>query len=378
MEKQNWVSALGPNIYCLDASVAFDASPERLEGAAAQVLGVTREGLDAICLPKSFRTVFPTAVNHMRNMGLRPTTHVVSTLNPNARDIEGRTLVPHTHSDRSNNPNAAAVRDASGDKDRTPAWMSEVGLRHLMPQTTVLLPGQRFDADRWGNRRAMVKRCRESSGAAEFLNVVGPLAVPMIGDAVAKLHDRGEPAQIQAAVPENGDGWDGSAQFFAFDGENGSVLKLLGMTRQLVDPVDNHHFGNEAPVHIDRRFEDALMQVAQALFNRGLRGFFGVDFRVSVNGDGFWVTEFNLRINGSSAPLMIMLLLGKSNMCFMREIEVHKGLSLEHALKLVEQADGVAYHFGFWQTQRRLGVVMFDDDATPRLQELKARLTLNA
>lgn len=377
MSEQNWVAALEPTTYCVNPAGAFEASRERLDSAAAQVFGLTREG-DAICLPVEFQEIFGTAADHLRNGGMNPTTNVIWHLNPSAEEIGSRTLVPHTHSNRSHNPAAAAVRDAAGDKDRTPAWMSEVGLRHLMPQTTVLRPGEQFDADRWGNQRAMVKRCRESSGAAAILNVVGPLAVPMIGNEVAKLHDRGEPAQIQAVVPENGDGWDGSAQFFAFDGENGAELKLLGMTRQLVDPVDNHHFGNEAPVHIDRRFEDALTEVALALFNRGLRGFFGVDFRVSVNGGDFWVTEFNLRINGSSAPLMIMLLLGKSNMCFMREIQVHEDHSLKHALELVERAGGVAYHFGFWQTQRRLGVVMFDDDAKPRLQELKARLTLNA
>lgn len=374
MTEQNWVAALEPTIYCVNPAGAFEASPERLDGAAAQAFGATREGIDRICLPASFQPIFATALNHLRNRGLNPTTDVVWNLNPSAQEIGNRVLVPHTHNDRSNNPNAVAVRDAAGDKDRTPGWMSSIGQRHVMPQTVVLQPGQQFDLAKWGNRAAFVKRCKESSGVTELPNVVGPLKGEALVDGVALLHARNEPAQIQAAVPEFGKGWDGSAQFFANDGENGPVLRLLGITRQLVD-ARNHHFGNEAPVKINRRIRRALLEVARTLVEQGLRGAFGIDFRVSEDGENGWITEFNLRVNGSTFPLLIMLLLGKSNMSCVREIEVHSGLSLKDALAIVEGAGGVAYHFGFWQAQHRLGVVMFDDDAASRLEELRDRLT---
>lgn len=369
------MEALEPTIYCVNPAGAFEASQERLNGALAQAFGATREGIDRICLPESFRPIFGTALNHLRNRGLNPTTDVVWALNPSVQEIGNRVLVPHTHNDRNINPDAVDVRDAAGDKDRTPGWMSSIGQRHEMPRTVVLQPGQQFDLARWGNQRVFVKRCTESSGVTEFPNVVGPISGQAVVDAVAQLHARNEPVQVQAAVPETGEGWDGSAQFFASDGKDGGVLRLLGITRQLVD-ARNHHFGNEAPVKINRRIRRALLKVARTLVNQGLRGAFGIDFRVSGDGENGWITEFNLRVNGSTFPLLIMLLLGKSNMSCVREIEVHSSLSLEDALAIVEDADGVAYHFGFWQAQHRLGVVMFDDDAAVRLEELRDRLTL--
>lgn len=231
-----------------------------------------------------------------------------------------------------------------------------------MPRTFNFSVGERpnLDGGRW-----WVKRCVETSGS---VNVTGPHEADVLPSVIEEFVPN-ERYQIQEHVSGN----DFSNQYFC---EENGHLHFLGTTEQVI--VDNHHVGNRLN-HATPDWGGLTHKIATSFVDGGVRGFFGVDFR--ADGLRAWVTEPNIRVNGSSVPVTLMRRLKLSEMEFRREIKVAARYSFndvfsairDHGLEYcpVRKQGAVVYLWGWYFSNKSVGVVALGNDSNRVLSDVQ-------
>jgi hypothetical protein len=347
-------------------------NPERMKGGGTQYLAISTNG-DRVQLDPSVRSLFRPAIAHLRRCGLNPTTNIV--WNQGAVPMLRReTYVPCMFESAYAPPNVREldwarnwqkVIETASMKSEFPGVMEDWGFSGLIPRSLVFRPGDTVDIPE-GMNKVWLKRTVETTGG---VNVEGPLGGADLDAAIRRFQRRDEAFQVQEHVS----GEDYSNQYFAeFDG----TLRFLATTEQVV--INGHHAGNETS---SDDWGPLTHAIAQKLVALGLRGFFGIDFRV----DGLTgrVTEFNLRVNGSSVPEYLRVQFGFSKVFLIRETQVNPRLSLTQALDRLKNTGheldphtggAVAYLWGWFKTGRTLGIAIYGDDARARYDEVSSIL----
>lgn len=350
-------------------------NPERLIGGGTQYLAISTPG-DRLQLDPSVLTLLADAADHLRRCGLNPTNDIVETQDA-VPLLPGESYVPCMF-DSARAPQGAMDHewarkwkqaiDLAAMKSEFPGVMEAWGFSGLSPKSLVSRPGNEVIIP-LEMEPVWIKRVFETTGG---VNVEGPLEDADLDAAVRRFRRRGEAFQVQKDVP----GDDYSNQYFIeWDG----TLRFLGSTRQVV--INGHHAGNESSKDDWGPLTHAIAQKLAAL---GLRGFFGIDFRV----DGLTgrVTEFNLRVNGSSVPEYLRQLLGFKRVYLIRETPVNPRLRFSQVfdrlqdagLELVPGQGGViVYLFGWFLTGHTLGISIYGDDPQPQYDEV-SRLLLRS
>lgn len=350
--------------------------PERLIGGGTQYLAISTPG-DRLQLDPSVQPLLADAAAHLRRCGLNPTNEIVWTqdavpLLPGESYVPcmfDSTRAPQGVMDQEWARNWQQVIDLAAMKSEFPGVMEEWGFSGLIPKSLVFRPGDDVVIP-LNIRPVWVKRTFETSGG---VNVEGPLDGAALDAVIHSFLQRGEPFQVQQDVP----GDDRSNQYWAapWDG----ALAFLGSTKQAV--IRGHHAGNESSKDDWGPLTHAIAQMLVAL---GLRGFFGIDFRV----DGLTgrVTEFNLRVNGSSVPEYLRWLFGLKRVFLIRETPVNPKLQFSQVFDRLQDAGlefnpttgGVmVYLFGWFLTGHTLGISIYGDDPQPRYDEVSRLLLLS-
>lgn len=330
-------------------------------------------------LNEAVKRIHPHAREHLQRCGLNPA-EVVWTQEPVGL-LGAEQYVPCMFNRRLAPGNAfqqqyvdwANVIERYSSKEGLLAYANRAGFFGLLPPTLTIasaleLPGAfPFGGPYW------VKNAEgETTGG---VNVLGPLARGELADAVSRFTGQGVKAQVQKHV----DGKDISNQYLAVVNAVGEVeLKFLGTTSQVVS--GGHHVGNKWPATVG----DCgwlTHGLAQALVSMGLQGFFGVDARISdLSG---YVTEWNLRVNGSSVPLYLARKWGYTEAYLIRETPLNPALSARqvfHRLRVsgLEHRPGrggaVAYLWGWAETAHTLGIATFGERAREMYDEVSELL----
>ncbi|SHN38409.1 hypothetical protein [Rhizobacter sp. OV335] len=347
-------------------------NPERLTGGGTQYLAISTPG-DRLQLDPSVQILHAEADAHLRRCGLNPTTEVVWDQRA-VPLLPGESYVPcmfdHAHAPQGAMDQEWArkwqqVIKLASMKSEFPGVMEEWGFSGLTPKSLVSRPGNEVIIP-LDMEPVWIKRVFETSGG---VNVEGPLEDADLDAAVRRFRRRGEAFQVQEHIP----GDDYSNQYFVeWDG----TLRFLGSTKQVV--IGGHHAGNESSKDDWGPLTHAIARKLAAL---GLRGFFGIDFRV----DGLMglVTEFNLRVNGSSVPEYLRWLFGLKSVFLIRETPVNPKLQFSQVFDRLQDAGlefdpitggAMVYLFGWFLTGHTLGIAIYGDDPRPRYDEVSRLL----
>jgi hypothetical protein len=350
-------------------------NPERLKGGGTQYLAISTHG-DRLQLDRSVRSLYPFEADHLRDCTLEPTTNIV--WNQDAVRLYPRESYVPCMFDSAHAPEGVLdqewarkwqhVIDLASMKSEFPGVMEEWGFSGLIPRSLVFRPGDTVVIPE-DMGPVWVKRTFETSGG---VNVEGPLGGADLDAAIRRFQKRDEAFQVQEHVS----GEDYSNQYFV---EPDGTLRFLGSTKQVV--INGHHAGNESSKDDWGPLTHAIAQKLAAL---GLRGFFGIDFRV----DGLTgrVTEFNLRVNGSSVPEYLRQQFGFKSVFLIRETPVNPHLHFPQVFDRLKKAGlafnpdtggAMVYLWGWFLTGRTLGIAIFGDDARARYDEV-SRILLAA
>jgi hypothetical protein len=343
----------------------------RSERGGTQFLAVSGHG-DRIQLHESLRPLFGPASAHLRRCGLAPTTQVVWHQGP-VRMRRNEVYVPCMFDEEfaplgiENAPwalNWQAALESASLKSVFPGFMARNGFSGFTPETLVFYPGDTIvipdDFEGW------VKDAFETTGG---VNVKGPFKGDALRRAAQRFVRRCRVVQVQRHVP----GKDYSNQYYLDD----EGVHFLGTTVQVV--VNGHHAGNESS---PRDFGPVTHPMMDLLHEAGLRGFAGGDLRGNTTA---LVSEWNLRVNGSSIPEYLRHKFNFPSVYLIRETPVNPNLSPnqvfrrleEHGLEFSPEKGGtIAYLWGWLQSGHTIGLASFGDD--PRAQHERAAQVLMA
>lgn len=353
----------------------FDGDPERLKAGGTQYYCVSLPE-DRVQLDASVVDLVEAARPHYLRVGLNPTTTIVST--QSAVDLlPGEVYVPCMYNPQWAPQNALdpswnqVIVDAAM-KSEFVKFMTTHGFIGLAPATQVARPGEVIDLPA-GVDKVWFKRTIETSGG---VNVEGPVGGEQFADKAATYAQRGEPYQIQEHVH----GVDISNQYWVeVDIDGNATLEFFGTTEQVM--VKDHHAGNRWPAPVGD-WGPLTHAIAEKLVALGLRGFFGVDAR--VNGITGRITEFNLRVNGSSVPLMLARRLGADSVSLRRETLVHRSLTPERMFQRLEDSghefrggEGVVVYLVGWFRQGTVGIATFGANSQRRYDKVERLLAMS-
>lgn len=340
----------------LQAFVSNDKA--RSERGGTQFLAISEDG-DRIQLHESLKRAFRPASDHLLRCGLTPTTQVEWHQNPLSMR-RNELYVPCMFDEEfaplgiENESWATDWQDAlesASLKSAFPGFMERHGFWGFAPQTLVFNPGQSIVLpDDFG--KGWVKDAFETTGG---VNVKGPFEGADLRRAAQRFVRRGRVVQVQRHVPGN----DYSNQYYLDD----EGVHFLGTTVQVV--LNGHHAGNESS---SRDFGPVTHPMMDVLHEAGLRGFAGGDLRGNTTA---LVSEFNLRVNGSSVPEYLRRRFNFPSVYLIRETPVNPNLSPEqvfrrleeHGLEFSPEKGGIiAYLWGWLESGHTIGLASFGDN----------------
>jgi hypothetical protein len=358
----------------------FQGKRKRLQAGGWDMLMLTRY-FDEIQLDENTQDVLPNVLDHYRRAGLEPTEHITWHQRGSKKLPQGwqympcglnRKMAPKNIRNSQEILAWDSVIRRCASKEAFTAYAKKRRFSGLMPRTLSFKAGQAPVIPSDFGPGWVKDAEREVTGES---NVIGPLEGEDLLAAAKRFASTGFAYQVQQHV----EGVDVSMQYLAVRTEGKTRLHYLATTEQVVHKQGNgaHHAGNRWGPSVPDL--GALTNgISEGLVADGMQGFFGIDAR--SNGLTQRITEPNLRINGSSAVLVLAKMYGFDEGLVIREMPVNRHLSLDQRFSRIRSSglefnvdDGgvLVHNAGYRDT---LGVAVIGSEPQAKLDEISKRL----